>query len=288
MFVTLQATTRFLQLKRVEVVVLNWNGWRDTLDCIGSLRKLNYSNFGLIVVDNGSTNESQNQIESHFPDINVLQTGANLGFGGGCNAGIRRALEQGADYVWLINSDATVEANALNELVRVADEQALVGAVGSVLYEADQQDLIQLWGGGKVHFWTGCSRHQTGRAELDFISGASLLVRREALAQVGLFDDQTFFMYWEDSDFGFRLRQAGWALAVAEKSRVWHKLSASLGKGSSQLDAYFTQSGVRFLRRHSPVPAVSIFMMMVRMLMKRLLMLEFGRVKSVLIGYLQA
>jgi GT2 family glycosyltransferase len=114
------------------------------------------------------------------------------------------------------------------------------------------------------------------------------LLRRKALEQVGLFDDQTFFMYWEDSDLGFRLRQAGWMLAVAEKSRVWHKLSASLGKGSRQLDLYFTQSGVRFLRRYAPVASVSVFSMVARMLLKRLLLGDFGRVRAVFQGYLAA
>lgn len=275
-------------MKRVAVVVLNWNGWRDTLACIASLQKLSYSSFELIVVDNGSTDGSQSHIEAHVPDIRVLQTGVNLGFGGGCNAGIRQALEQGAEYVWLINSDATVDANALTELVRLADSLPLVGAVGSVLYEADKPEQVQVWGGGTVNLWGGLSRHQIAPAHLDFVSGASLLLRREALLQAGLFDDQTFFMYWEDSDLGFRLRQAGWHLAVAEKSRVWHKLSASLGKGSQQLDVYFTRSGVRFLRRYSPVPSVSVGMMVGRMVIKRVLTAEFGRARSVLVGYFSA
>lgn len=275
-------------MKRVEVVVLNWNGWRDTLACLASLQCLNYPNFGLIVVDNGSTDGSQSHIEAHIPGLKVLQTGANLGFGGGCNAGIRQALEQGADYIWLINSDTTVDANALTELVRLADAQVFVGAVGSVLYEADRPDQIQLWGGGRVGLWRGFSRHQVSPAPLDFVSGASMLLRREAIEQVGMFDVQTFFMYWEDSDLGFRLRQAGWQLAVAEKSRVWHKLSASLGQGSRQLDVYFTQSGVRFLRRYAPAPGVSIVMMVGRMLIKRVMMAEFDRAKSVLNGYWRA
>jgi GT2 family glycosyltransferase len=112
-----------------------------------------------------------------------------------------------------------------------------------------------------------------------------MLLRREALEQVGLFDDETFFMYWEDSDLGFRLRQAGWKLAVAEKSHVWHKLSASLGKGSRQLDVYFTQSGVRFLRRYAPVASVSVFAMVTRMLLKRVFMGDFGRVRAVYQGF---
>ena len=275
-------------MKRVAIVVLNWNGWRDTLACIASLKKLSYPNVELIVVDNGSSDGSQNQIEAHVPGLKVLQTGSNLGFGGGCNAGIRRALAQGADYVWLINSDATVSAGALTEMVRLADGQALLGAVGSVVYEVDEPDRIQLWGGGQVNLWTGVSRHQVSPGQLDFVSGASILLRREAVEQVGLFEDQIFFMYWEDSDLGFRLRQAGWRLGVAEKSRVWHKLSASLGQGSRQLDVYFTQSGVRFLRRYSPVPRLSILMMVGRMVAKRLLLAEFGRARSVLSGYFSA
>lgn len=275
-------------MKRVAVVVLNWNGWRDTLACIASLQKLSYSNFELIVVDNGSTDGSQYHIEAHAPGIKVLQTGANLGFGGGCNVGIRKAIEQNADYVWLVNSDATVDANALTELVRLADSQPSVGAVGSVLYEADRPEQIQVWGGGKVNLWIGLSRHQVSPASLDFVSGAALLLRREAVLQAGLFDDQTFFMYWEDSDLGFRLQRAGWQLAVAENSRVWHKLSASLGKGSRQLDVYFTRSGVRFLRRYSPAPSVSVLLMVGRMVLKRVLMAEFGRASSVLSGYFSA
>lgn len=275
-------------MEKVAVVVLNWNGWRDTLACIASLQNLNYPNFDLIVVDNGSTDGSQSRIEAHCPGINVLQTGANLGFGGGCNAGIRLALEQGSDYVWLVNSDATVDSNALTEMVHIANTHPTIGAVGSVLFESDQPEQIQLWGGGKVQFWSGSAHHQVKHSILDYLSGASMLLRREAIEQVGLFDDQSFFMYWEDTDLGFRLRQAGWALVVAEQSHIWHKLSASLGQGSCQLDTYFTQSAVRFFRRYAPMPRVSVMMMIIRMLVKRLAMGDVLRAKAVILGYMDA
>lgn len=275
-------------MKRVAVVLLNWNGWRDTLRCIASLKQLDYPDFDVIVVDNGSTDGSPQYILSDQPDVDLVQTGANLGFGGGCNVGMRKALAQGVDYVWLINSDTTVDARALSEMVAVAEEDACVGAVGSVLYEADRIDQVQLWGGGKVRLWTGHSRHQKQPAELDFISGASLLLRRQAIESVGLFDEQLFFMYWEDTDLGFRLRQAGWRLAVAEKSHVWHKESASLGKRSLLLDEYFTRSGVRFLRRHAPHPWFSVPIMVGLMLLKRCLRGEIGRVRAVLKGFVQA
>ena len=275
-------------MKRVEVVVLNWNGWRDTLNCLASLQKQDYPNFGLIVVDNGSTDGSPEHILGHQPSVELLQSGANLGFGGGCNVGIRAALGRDADYVWLINSDSTVDTAALSEMVITAEQNSQIGAVGSVLYEMDKVDQVQLWGGGKVQFWSGRSSHQLQPAQLDFVSGASLLLRREALEMVGLFDDESFFMYWEDTDLGFRLRLAGWQLAVAEKSRVWHKQSASLGKGSQLLDEYFTRSGVRFLRRNAPAPWFSVSFMVGRLLLKRLLMGKLDRVRAVLKGYAEA
>jgi len=275
-------------MKRVDVVVLNWNGWRDTLACVESLQQVDYPNSHLIVVDNGSTDESVAKLLLHRPALELIQTGANLGFGGGCNVGMRLALERGADYIWLVNSDATVEHQALSEMVAVAESNPQVGAVGGVLLEADGADQIQLWGGGKVQFWSGRSDHFKKPGTLDFVSGACMLLRREALQDVGLFDDQSFFMYWEDTDLCFRLRKAGWGLAVADHSRVWHKQSASLGQGSPLLDTYFTRSGIRFMRRYAPVAWVSVLAMMGRMLAKRVIKAQMGRVKAVIQGWVQA
>ena len=275
-------------MKRVAVVILNWNGWKDTISCLESLLRLDYPDFYLVVVDNASTDDSVAQIARAMPHVELLQTGANLGFGGGCNAGIRHALDKGADYIWLVNSDAVADPGALSALVRVADGNPALGSVGSVLYEVDQLDKVQLWGGARVNLWTGQSRHQLFSRSLDFISGASLLLRRTALEEVGLFDQKTFFMYWEDTDIHVRLRKAGWQLAVADDSRLWHKQSASLKKQSPLLDEYFVQSGVRFLRRHAPFPSIPISLMLARMLVKRVVTGQFKRTKAVLKGFLAA
>jgi len=276
-------------MKRVEVVLLNWNGWRDTLACVASLRSLEYPAVGIIVVDNGSTDGSEAQLRSHLPDVTVLQTGANLGFGGGCNYGIQVALQRGADYVWLVNSDATVAPSALSAAVKTAECDLCIGAVGSVIFETVQRDQVQVWGGGRVNLWLGRSQHQRSAPNrVDFLSGAALLLRRDALQQTGGFDDKTFFMYWEDTDLGFRLRQAGWQLAVAAESRVWHKQSASLGRGSALLDRYFVCSGARFMRRHAPMPWLAIGLMGGAMLAKRLLSVQFTRAGAVLRGLADA
>lgn len=275
-------------MKRVCIIVLNWNGWRDTLACIASLQQLDYPDATIQVVDNGSTDGSVARIREVFPSLDILENGANLGFGGGCNTGIQHALSHGAEFIWLINSDATVDPGALTALVRVADGNPELGCVGSVAYEADDTTRVQFWGGGRVNLWLGRSLHCIAAGKIDFISGASLLLRRAALEQVGLFDERRFFMYWEDTDLGFRLRKAGWKLAVAQESRIWHKQSASLGLGSPLLDEYATRSCIRFLRLHAPVPPLSVALMLVRMLVKRVLVGRPDRVLAVLKAYRSA
>ena len=273
---------------RVAIVVLNWNGWKDTLACIASVHSLTYADFRVVLVDNGSTDGSVDHFKRSVPSVELLETGANLGFGGGCNVGIRHALAQGAEFVWLINSDATVDPSALSALVQVADQNPSAAAVGSVLFDADTVARVQLWGGGRVGLWSGRSVHCRAPGPIDFVSGASVLLRGAALSEVGLFDEACFFMYWEDTDLGFRLRKAGWLLAVAEDSKIWHKQSTSLGLGNPLLDEYATRSCVRFLRRHAPVPVVSVSLMLVRMVVKRILIGRLDRLRAVLRGYLTA
>lgn len=273
---------------RVVIVVLNWNGWQDTLACVASLQALDFADCRIVLVDNGSTDGSMDQFQRLLPSVELLQTGSNLGFGGGCNVGIQHAVAGGAEYVWLINSDATVSPGALSALVQMADQRPAVGAVGSVLFDSDAPHRIQLWGGGRVNLWLGRSNHRVTPGAIDFASGASLLLRRSALAQVGLFDSAQFFMYWEDTDLGFRLRKAGWQLAVATDSKIWHQQSASLGFGNPLLDEYATRSCVRFLRRHAPVPTISVALMLVRMVVKRILVGRPDRLLAVIRGYRSA
>ena len=271
--------------QRVTTVVLNWNGWQDTVACVTSLQSLTGVDCQILVVDNGSTDGSVAHIEAALPGVEVLQTGANLGFGGGCNAGIRHALKAGAEFVWLVNSDATADPGALAAMVRLADQNPSIGAVGSVVYQAGTADQIQLWGGGRINLWLGRSNHCESAGSVDFVSGASMLLRSTALQDVGLFDDASFFMYWEDTDLCFRLRHAGWLLAVATDSRIWHKESASLGFGNPVLDAYATRSCVRFLRRYAPMPKLSVALMLIRMLTKRVLVGRPDRLRAVWQAY---
>lgn len=275
-------------MKSVAVVVLNWNGWRDTVACIQSLKQLDYPDFRIWAVDNASSDDSIERMREAFPDLDILESGANLGFGGGCNVGMRRALDAGADYIWLINSDTRVAPDALSRMVEQAEAFPRAGAVGSVIYEMDAVDRVQVWGGGLVNLWLGQSHHRMTPGSVDFVSGASMLLRSEALLDVGFFDDQTFFMYWEDTDLGFRLRKAGWQLAVAARAKVWHKQSASLGMESPLLVEYGTCSAVRFLRRHARMPWVSVALMSLLRVGKRLLRGDWTRLHAFFRGWSKA
>ena len=275
---------------RVYIVVLNWNGWRDTLTCLASLGRLTYPSYQVVVVDNGSTDESVHRIRDAYPHVVLLETGRNLGFSGGNNVGIRYALERGADYLWLLNNDTKADPHALTAMVEVAERDPKIGAVGSVLYYMDQPERVQAWGGGRVNMWWGVARHFTTPVpaeRIHYITGASLLIRREGLEEVGLLDEE-FFMYWEDADLGFRLRKAGWKLAVASNARVWHKETASLGKKSPILDEYFNASAVRFFRRHAPLPALPLLAGVGGRLLKRVLGRDWERVRAVWRGVSRA
>ena len=273
----------------VNVIVLNWNGWSDTLECLASLEQLNYPHYRVIVVDNDSTDDSVSRIRERFPMVEVVETGKNLGFAGGCNAGIERSLGEGVEYVWLLNNDTTVEPGALQALVEKARSDSRIGAVGSAIYSAEVPERLEAWGGGRVSFWLGRSMHfvkPVGDETLQFITGASLLLPRTVIQDLGLLDD-AFFMYWEDADYCFRLRKAGWRLAVSGQSKVWHKGSASVGIRSARMDTYFNMSGARFFKRHSPVPLLSIWVGVLLRIGKRCIDGDWNRALAVLFGATQ-
>jgi GT2 family glycosyltransferase len=250
----------FVDVRRpmVGVVVLNWNGWPDTFSCITSLKQIAYDNVFIVVVDNASTDDSVAAIRAEFPEVVLLECESNDGFASGNNVGIRYAVQRGADFVWLLNNDATACTRSLSEMVAVAMQDTSIGAVGSVVFDHDQRDRVQVWGGGRINHWTGSTGpwiKPVPASCLTYLSGVSMLVRSSVWSSVGLLDEQ-YFMYWEDADFGIRLRRLGWTLAVAPDSHVWHKGSASTG-GLNNIDAFglYAASSIRYFNHHARVPA---------------------------------
>lgn len=317
--------------RKASIVILNWNGWKDTIECLESVFRSDYPDYRVIVCDNASDDGSLEFIKAwadgrldavplikgplrhlSFPPVPkpvlyaeyeraqairggdheeknarliLIQNGANSGFGAGCNTGILFTLaREGFDYLWILNNDTRVDPKSLNYMIKSAERETDVGAVGSVTFYMNNPEKVQIWGGGKVSLWCGTSRHHTLptiEAKLHYINGASLLLRRKALEEVGLFDE-SFFMYWEETDLCFRLRKSGWKLAVAAASKVWHKESASLGKKNPLLYAYFNASAVRFFSRYAPIPAVPIVIGLCGRLVKRIIRREWKQARAVL------
>ena len=264
-------------------MLLNWNNWRDTEVCLASVQQLHYQNHEVIVVDNGSTDDSVLRLRSRFPSVTLIEAGNNLGFSGGCNIGIQEALSSGAELVWLLNNDTKVDRDALRLLAEKANSDAHIGAVGSAIYSAQEPQELLAWGGGYVNFLLGRSRHflkPVPDEELDYITGASLLLRRTALDSVGVLDER-FFFSWEDADLGFRLRRAGWKLAVAGNSKIWHKETASLRGQNAILDTYFNRAANRFFRKHALVPQIPVYMGVALRVTKRLMAGDWERARAV-------
>jgi GT2 family glycosyltransferase len=245
---------------RVGVVVLNYRGADDTLRCLGSLAAAGIDE-GVVVVDNASDDGSVEAIGEAFPTMTLVVNEDNLGFAAGCDRGIACCLEDGAEFVWVLNNDTTVEPATLPALlVAAADPRA--GAVGAVIYDMAETERVLTWGGGRVGRWTGFTRDARGPGDrLDYLTGASLLLRATALDDVGSFDPRYFFT-WEDVDLGLRLRRGGWRLVVAPDARVWHRWGGSAAPLGAVRMEHHANGLVRFMRSHSPVPVLTALPML--------------------------
>lgn len=274
----------------VVCVVLNWNGWRDTIPCIQSLVEQDYVAMQVLVVDNASTDESVEQIRQTFPAIEILQANANRGFASGCNVGTRLALERGADFVWLLNNDTIAPPDTVTKLVAAAPDSQ-TGMVGTVLHYAHNPAEVQAWGGGSISRWTGYGKHFFEPTLLDsnsFLTFASVLLRRELLEAIGLLDEG-FFMYFEDTDMCFRARAAGWRLAMASDTAVLHREGASFSwdkkpRGNTRADRVVTASGLRFLCRYGRPRSVAPILFVLFKLGKRVFRGDFAGAQAVLDG----
>jgi GT2 family glycosyltransferase len=252
----------------VAVVVLSWDGRDDTIACLASLRQADAPGLITIVADNGSTDGTAAAVAEQFPDVELIQNGANLGFAGGNNAGIRKALALGADYVLVLNNDTELDPGAIRALVAEAQRRPDAGALCSKILFTDaagsnRSDLIWFAGAtfdprsGYNGRQRGYRDHDDGRydevAETDRACGAAMLVPRDVLEKVGLFDDD-LFAYSEDTDWSLRAREAGFRLYVVPASKVWHKVSASSGGESSPTTLYYNlRNTIVVCERHAPL-----------------------------------
>jgi len=326
------------------VILLNWNGWKDTIECLESVFRLAGQGISVVVCDNGSGDGSLEKIkqwargelhaESTNPQLShlnsppvpkpiryleltrkeaelhtegfktpltVIQNGANLGFAGGNNVGLRYALgNSSCEFFWLLNNDTVVEPDALSALVRLMQLRPEVGLCGSLNLSYHYPTEVQAEGGKRYNRWTGrvCASPSITVAELDcppmkldFVSGASTLVSRTFLEAVGLMEE-SYFLYFEELDWAARAK-GRFTLGYARESIVYHKEGASIGshpdrrKRSLVSDSYLSRNRVLFTRRFFPWALPSVLISVSLAAVHRLLSGDPERAKAMLAFMLQ-
>ena len=216
------------QAPRVEVVVLNWNGRDEIMRCIESISQQSYRNFGITILDNASSDGSAVSLKTLGDRINLIESSENLGYAGGNNVAMRQAFANGADYVWLFNSDAVATPDALAQIIAVCDAGRDIGLASPLIREED--DRIQFAGRmfdltvpdtcstddiEQARTWLANNPHRIA------LTGTAMLVSRALFDRIGGFDD-TLFAYWEDTDYSIRSAEAGFRNVIVFDSVIFH------------------------------------------------------------------
>ena len=246
----------------VYICTLNWNQFEHTSECLDSLMCIDYPNYRVIVVDNGSSDGSAAELKRKYPHVDFIENGENLGFAAGNNVGIRYALKRGADYVFLINNDAVVDPLVLERLVTVAKSDKRTGIVGPAIYCYPESRVFWAAGMEKIvpkgkifphYVMRGKGEVDTGQyrqnEDVDMINACALMIKREVVEKIGLLDEK-FFAYNEDSDWNERAGAAGYRIVYVPGAMVWHKGSVSLGgEGSPSSWFYTVRNELFFLKK---------------------------------------
>jgi len=217
------------------------------------VNKSHYSNYVVVIVDNGSGDDSVSRISTAFPNVPILQNDKNLGYSKGNNIGIRYALKNGAQYIVLLNNDAFVKKDTFTHLVAAANSK--VGAVGCKI--PFFEDTNRLWAAG-AGFPPGQYPLDDGSfnnpGEIDYVVGCCMLMNRLALEQVGLLDPK-FFIYHDERDWCYRARDSGYKILYAPEAVVYHKVSLSFGSESPTYHYLYTRNYLYLWQKRGIIPS---------------------------------
>lgn len=256
-------------MKKISIIILNWNGKKDTIGCLRTVSQLSIIScqLSVVVVDNGSTDNSVESIKYYVlsikngdKKIKIIENKENLGFAEGNNVGIRYALENGADYIFLLNNDTLVDKNLIEEVLKIMERDKEIGIVGPKIYFAPGCEYHQsrykeeergkvIWYAGGIIDWQNVLASHRGLDEVDqgqcdktqetdFVSGCAMMVKKEVFEKVGFFD-KNYFLYWEDIDFCQRVKKAGFKIVYAPEAILWHKNASSSEKPGSEFHQYY-------------------------------------------------
>ncbi|MFA7319271.1 MAG: glycosyltransferase family 2 protein [Parcubacteria group bacterium] len=249
-------------MPKIFIIILNYNG----KDCLGNtladVFRLEYANFEIVLVDNASQDGSLEEVLNKFSKAIVIRNSQNVGFAAGMNVGIKYALERGAEYVLLLNYDVSVPQNCLSLLVEDMEKDRKIGVGSPLIFEKSGA----VWfSGGRINWWRMRADQLTEKLQenyflSDYISGCAMLIRASVFHSAGLLDER-YFLYYEDTDFSFAARTAGYKLLVSAKSQIMH-LEKSRESGSQKV-YWLVLSALIFFKKNTPLylkPYTSVFL----------------------------
>ncbi|MFY0626303.1 MAG: glycosyltransferase family 2 protein [Reichenbachiella sp.] len=289
----------------IGIIILNWNSSEVTCNCLMDFVKQGM-NYSIIVVDNGSSDDSVVCIKAKFPNITIIESPTNVGFAGGNNLGIRYCLDKGYEYVMLLNNDTLFDEDFVAPMVQFLEQNDEVGAIQPKIYFNHDRSII--WNGGtKFNPFSG-ETHTYGEGKKDnpaynkikkvpWITGCCILIRKSVIEKVGLLDEQ-FFIYYEDVDWSFRVAQAGLKLVYFPKTKIYHIAGVSQKRVNKTRDGYLKPSfhhlnirnQIFIIRRycqwyHLPTVAIYFFAKISIYLAYFLFRLRFEKAKMLLLGF---
>ncbi|MGL4873342.1 MAG: glycosyltransferase family 2 protein [Clostridium sp.] len=258
----------------VYIILVNYNGFEDTKECIASLKEIHYKNYKIVLVDNNS----EQKANLNFEGVTTIKSEVNLGFAGGNNLGIKKALEEKAEYILLLNNDTTVEKNFLSELVQTAVKDKNIGVIGGKINYFSEKDKIW-YAGGKVNTFTARTKH-IGVDELDkgeydketeteYVTGCMMLVPSKVIKEVGMMEED-YFLYYEETDWNIKIKNSGYKIMYNPKAKIYHKVSSSTQKINDIVSYYYDRNSYYFIMRNFGIlnKTFMFFYMRIRLLMK--------------------
>lgn len=253
-------------IPKVFIIILNYNGYRDTIECIDSIKKSTYKNYEIIIIDNNSTDNSERILLSKYPEYHFIQTGINNGFAWGNNFGIKYSIDNGADYVLLLNNDTIVTPNFLQPLISLAESDKRIGIVGGKIYYYNEPKKIW-YAGASINTYNGKTKHLGDKdidngqfdniSETGYVTGCMMFVNREAIKKAGLMDEN-YFLYYEETDWNVRIKKCGYRIVFTPYSIIYHKVSSSMQDIKQKKDYltryYYDRNSYYFIIKNYGIP----------------------------------